>query len=365
MFDWVAIESYTAIFYHVMLGATLLVVMQSLAVDYADKRSINSLSGLGVILLVFITLYMGLRPVSLKFGDMGSYGAMFKRYQFGEPLREDADILFERFMQFCAQVMSMENFFLTVDVLYLLPMYLFAQKHGRDYWFFMFFMFLASFSFWTYGTNGIRNGLGTSMFIMGLYYYNKRKLIMYGFFAAAFFMHRSTVIPIAAYIVTYFLLKRPRLILWIWLGAIPLSLAAGGFWEGLFGGFDFTADRSAGYIGEGSEEFMDQFSRTGFRWDFLFYSSFGILAGWYFIFKKKVRDVFYTHIFGIYAIGNAFWILIIRAAFSNRFAYLSWFLMAPVIIYPLCKYKVSKDQYKVVGAIIFIYYLFTYALFFK
>jgi hypothetical protein len=64
-------------------------------------------------------------------------------------------------------------------------------------------------------------------------------------------------------------------------------------------------------------------------------------------------------------IANTFWILVIRANFSNRFAYLSWFLMAIVIAYPLLKVKFWDDHYKNVGRIFLAYYLFTYFMFLK
>ena len=38
--------------------------------------------------------------------------------------------------------------------------------------------------------------------------------------------------------------------------------------------------------------------------------------------------------------ANAFWIMVIRAEFSNRFAYLSWFLYPIVLAYPLLKLKI-------------------------
>src|SRR5690606_7412581 len=124
------------------------------------------------------------------------------------------------------------------------------------------------------------------------------------------------------------------------------SLAGGSFWGSFFESWGFFEERAQGYL-VGNEANMEQFSQTGFRWDFLIYSSVAIMAGYYYIFIKKLEDRFYIHLFGIYAIANAFWVLVIEAAFSNRFAYLSWFLMAPVMIYPLCKYELVKNQYKV------------------
>lgn len=64
----------------------------------------------------------------------------------------------------------------------------------------------------------------------------------------------------------------------------------------------------------------------------------------------------------MYCVANAFWVLVINAAFSNRFAYLSWFLMPIVIMYPLFKYKIVPDQYKMIGLVIISYFMFTYLM---
>ena len=93
-------------------------------------------------------------------------------------------------------------------------------------------------------------------------------------------------------------------------------------------------------------------------------SSFPVFTGWYFIFKKNFNDKFYSHIFNIYLVCNAFWILIIRANFSNRFAYLSWFLMSLIIIYPFLKQQFFKKQELVIAKVTLFYYGFTFLMFF-
>lgn len=363
MFDWIPLTEYTPKFYNTMLILTLVVAFHSLSFDIRNKNRLSELSVFGFILMVFVILYMGLRPVSgFVFGDMSTYNRVFIDYQNGEPYRQTGDWLFYRFMWICAQVMEAKYFFLIVDVLYIIPMYLFSKKHFKRYWFFCFFMLMASFSFWPYGTNGLRNGLATSFFLWGLVYYKDNRPLMFGFFALGFMMHNSLIIAIAAYGVAYVLRDKPKIILGGWLAAIPVSLVSGSFWNNFFENLGLFTDRSEGYL-TGSEETLEQFSATGFRWDFVFYSGVAIFAGWYFIIDRKLKDKFYIQLFGTYAVANAFWLLVIRAAFSNRFAYLSWFMMAPVIIYPLCKYEIIKNQYRTMGTIILLYYLFTYYMF--
>lgn len=338
------------------------ILLYSLSYDRKDVVSINVVQTLGFGFLILFTLYIGLRPISFYFGDMLTYNHAFKALQKGKTVQIKNDYAFNYFLLASSKIMSSRFFFLVVDIFYILPCYWFSRLYFGKYWVFAIFMFVGSFSFWPYGTNGIRNGLATASFITGLCFYQHKKILMYSFFLLSFFIHSSLIIPIAAFI-TSGIYKNPKLYLYIWLASIPLSLAGGSFWESFFGNIGF-GDRTSGYL-TGGEEFKEQFSQTGFRWDFVLYSASGIFAGYYFIFKKNITDKFYMHLFGIYAIANAFWILVIRANFSNRFAYLSWFLMAPVIAYPMLRYRIWNDHNRVFGWIVFLYYMFTYIMFLK
>jgi len=355
--DWlIPLSSYTSFYYHFLFVVVVITLFYGLTYDLYALLSRMFAQFMGWFLFVIITLYMGLRPVSAKyFGDMESYNQVFIKVQRGEQIIITKDYLFNYFTLYCARIMSSQMFFLIVDVIYILPMFLFSRKYSPVYWYYVFLLFLTSFSFWTYGTNGIRNGIATSLFLLALVFY-ERKLLMYGIMFLAMGFHNSLMIPIAAYFVAA-QWKNPKIYLYVWLSAIPLSLLFSGQWEILFSSLGFEDERVTGYLG-GQER--AEFRYDGFRWDFVFYSGFAIFAGWYFIFKKKIQDKFYIHLWGIYVVANAFWILVIRANFSNRFAYLSWFLMAPVIAYPMLKYKLWPDQHKILTIVIFIYYLFTY-----
>ena len=58
--------------------------------------------------------------------------------------------------------------------------------------------------------------------------------------------------------------------------------------ENFFAGLGFD-DRLNSYIT--SDEYDDQFSDVGFRWDFLLYSVMPIILGWYVVIKKKVYQL--------------------------------------------------------------------------
>ena len=96
---------------------------------------------------------------------------------------------------------------------------------------------------------------------------------------------------------------------------------------------------------------MDTHYKAGFRIDFILYSCFPALLGYYYIYKKKYRDVFYCNLYNMYLLSNTFWILVIRANFSDRFAYLSWFIYSIVLLYPLVTHSIVKRQGLWIGTI--------------
>lgn len=363
MFDWIPLAYYTSVHYTVLMLLAMLTLVVSASEGSFTERAAQYSSFAGFFLLAFVLLFMGTRPVSFVFGDMGNYAEFYRRIQGGYNYIITKEYIFNYFMVLCTKIMGERTFFFLCAALYTLPCYFFARKYGGSYWYFVLFLLVGSMMFWPFGTNGIRNGIATSLFLLALVYYERRWLC-YGIMLLSLGVHSSMLIPIAAFAVSA-LIKNPKIYLWLWLLAIPLSLTGGSFWENFFADFGFGGDaRAEDYLTKGNVN-NDDFRYTGFRWDFLFYSAFAVFAGWYFIFKKEITDKFYIHLWGTYMIANAFWILVIRANFSNRFAYLSWFLMGAVIAYPLLKYKMFPEQYRIVGIITMIYFGFTYLMFLR
>ena len=218
-------------------------------------------------------------------------------------------------------------------------------------------MFCISFSFWAYGTNGIRNGLATSLFILAISFY-KNKYVLLGLMLFSCTFHQTMFLPTIAYVITLFYNNTNKYIL-AWLIAIPVSLILGNFLVTYIEMSGIGVDKVGLYF---TEEIDEGFSKTGFRWDFLIYSSLAVFSGWYFIYKKKFQDKFYNHLYNTFLIANTVWVLIIQVNFSNRFAYLSWFMMGLVIIYPLLKKNFFKNQNTVIAGVLLFYFSFTYLL---
>ena len=350
---------YTPLFYNIILFIILVSFLNLQVKGYVIYNN-NEKEYASLFLLLFVVIYMGLRPLSGHyFGDMGVYNKYFKYYADGGEITNYEDYVWRLFMKFSSSIMSAKQFFLVCAILYVVPLYMAAKKWFGTDRYFIFLMLIASFSFWSYGTNGIRNGIATSFFVLGLSFHNK-KYWQYGLLVLSYLIHGSILIPIAAFVLSVFYNNSKHYLLG-WLIAIPLSLTLGSFWESFFTSLGFGGERLL-YLTD--DRYLDQFSSLGFRWDFLIYSASAIYAGYYFIIKKKFNDKVYIQLFNIYVTANAFWVLVIRASFSNRFAYLSWFLMALVIFYPFLKKRFFKKQQRVLAYTVLIYFGFTYFMFF-
>lgn len=356
----VPIEFYALCYFYFLLIIVGIVFVKSKISKLENTDNLKFLNFLGLFCLFLITLYIGFRPISGRyFGDMSTYAAAFSLYQNGMKVESAKDPLFEYFAKFCSSIMSVYMYFFVCAILYVFPLYSVSKKIFKEYWFYCFLLFVCSFSFWTYGTNGIRNGLATSLFLFAIT--RKNKIVIFAILLIVLSIHKALYIPVFAYFVSIYY-KNTKTILIFWFLAIPLSLALGGFWESFFLQFGFGEDdRLTGYL-SGNQEALDIAVKVGFRWDFLVYSASAVYAGWYYIFKKDFKDAFYNHLFNVYLMANGFWILVIRANFSNRFAYLSWFMMAIIIIYPLLKVKMFKNQNVVIGNIVLGYFIFTFIM---
>jgi len=353
----VPVAYYHMFFFNSMLLFVLLIFIQTKTGLLESNSNKVRNATFGVFILVYLLIIIGLRPLNFRFGDMVIYDRELELYRMGAPFDYEKDFLFECIKFFFAKYSSSNSFFIFCAILYIMPLYYVSKKLFNDYWFYAFVMFVASFSFWAYGVNGIRNGVATSLFLYGIV--RDKSTVRNGILLSTFFIHKSMAIPIFAYYLSQNY-KNTKVLFTFWLLAIPTSFFVGGFFESLFLGLGFGDEKLELYLGEFDASNEGVNINVGFRWDFLLYSGFGIFAIWYFLFKRKLKDEYYTNIANMYIVANTFWILVIRANYSNRFAYLSWFMLGLVIIYPLIKWSLFNQQNKVIGNVLLIYFLFTY-----
>jgi len=354
----IPLSLYTPFYYYTLLFVVIITFIQTQRASLTSPTTRSYMKLMGGAVLFFVLFHMGLRPISGHyFGDMGTYSRIFEGYANGENIESSKDILFHSFTKLSSQIMSVHIYFLFCAALYVVPLYLVCKKWFKEYWFYGFLMLVVSFSFWAYGTNGIRNGIAGSLFLVGIS--RDKRVWQIALVILAINFHKTMLLPAAGFILSN-IFNKPKIMIAFWLLAIPLSLIGGGFFEAFFGAIGFDDDRMSYFTAGNVND--DDFSSTGFRWDFLLYSATAVIAGWYYIVKLKYSDKIYFWLFNTYVFANAFWILVIRANFSNRFAYLSWFMMGLVIIYPLLKQQIIPNQHKVIGLILVAYFSFTFLM---
>lgn len=359
---------YYQIIYLIIVGVLTIVC----GLSYSSKRTIditkrNNNLDFVVFFYFLLVFFIGLRPISGQyFADMSSYAAYYYAAQSGSPLNNmEADWLFQAFMGACARSVDVTVFFLLCEVIYLVPIYIASRRIAWNNTTLVLLFFLGAFSTFSYGTNGIRNGLACSLVILAATYLNSNtrdKIICALLCFLAIGFHKSTFLPVSAMVFSYFY-KKPKTMFYFWVSSIFISLAAGNSIADFFSALGFD-DRMEQYIHlEG--DVLDQFSKVGFRWDFLLYSTMPIIMGWYAVFKRKIIDLNYLILLGTYIYSNAFWIMVIRAPYSNRFAYLSWFIYPIVLCYPMLKFDLWRNQGGKVALILLGQFVFTLFMFLR
>lgn len=320
------------------------------------------------ILTLAVTYFLGLRPFTPEFGDTRAYANFYAYLNEYYPWSLHTEWLWYNIQMFCKSLgMNAHEFFLFAELVYLGGMYVCsAILMRKNIWIAMIFFFTA-FQTYTYGTNGIRNGFACSIELVALSLVSGTKPQRYfSFFLMylALSIHRSTMIPTTAALMTLYWVKDTKMALRFWLLSIGISLVAGPMVEQFFVALGFDDRMQSYHMGQFNEDNTQYFSSTGFRWDFLLYSSAPVAMIWYVTKFRRFSDPEYTAIANAYLLSNAFWIMVIRAAFSNRFAYLSWFIYPVVIAYPLLRMNIWKDQDRKTNIILFFYSAFTFFMFF-
>ncbi|NMH29508.1 EpsG family protein [Flavobacterium silvaticum] len=358
----IPVEFYNGIYYNFMLLMVFITFAQSGSTPIESPQNLKSKQGFGGFLVFFILMFMGTRPVSGYFIDMRRYSVMFEDFENGGQVAEGKDVFFDMFMQFCSQIMSMEMFFFVCAALFILPIYFACKRIFSEYWFYAFLITASSYVFWSSGVNAIRTGIGLSFCMLGIANHDRKGRMILAFILAMM-GHKSMILLILAFVICQYY-RNTKMLLYGWFASILLSLAFGGLFENIFLAIGLGGDdRLAVYFSDEVDEATVTYV-MGFRWDFLLYSAIAVFAGWYFIIKQKFYDEFYNTLFGMFLMANAFWVLVIRANFSNRFAALSWFFMGLIVVYPMLKKRFFKNQHRIVGLATLLFFGFTYIMLF-
>ena len=317
---------------------------------------------LGMLVAAAIILLMGMRPVDMAYGDTVNYASGFNKIaNNNSSLRLTKEWLYDIITYYCAKYGSLRSYFTIFAILYVVPLWLAMRRIFKEYNFIPFVVIISMFTFWMYGVNGIRNGVGASLFILAMTYTeNIPLMVIIALFGAG--IHNSVYLMIAGALVAW-LWNDSRVYLAVWLICIIVSYFYGNSIQTWMSGFadSVAADNKlTSYLNYNEQSMRSEgmFVSMTFRWDFLAYSALGVAIGTYFLIFRYFKDQYYQWIFNIYLICNSFWVLIIRAPYSNRFAQISWFILPVVLVYPFIRERFWVNQERMVAVGLLIFYAF-------
>lgn len=316
-----------------------------------------------VIMLVIASImafWLGFRPIDGGYGDTYGYAIVYDRgISYGNSGEDEWG--FGMIMDYCRPFFDASGFFVIIALGYFLCT-AFAMKkllNGNAYVGFL--IFLGAFSTFSYATNGIRNGLACSILTIAIVLVardrNFRSLIFAALLAfVAMTIHRSTILPIMC-LCCAVLIKNRKIPFYFWILSIFIFFTVGNSIGNYLSSLGFD-DRMTNYLN--ATESYSQLNKTGFRPDFLLYSVMPIVLGYYVIFKKELKSRVYELLLFTYIFSNSVWVMIMNISFSNRFAYLSWFLYPIVLAYPCFEMNIwNQSQGKFATNILLLNVFFT------
>ncbi len=313
-----------------------------------------------LLLVWFMILFIGLRPINGVFVDMKNYDMHFHALFYGEQFQFDwntDNLLFDNmFHWWGAMKLEIWTFFFAIAIIYFGAAYLGIRRLFPNHSLAAYLVFLGAFSTFSFGTNGIKGGAAASLFIWAISYRQNLKvciplvLLSWGF-------HHSMQLLVTAFILTT-LFKKPKYYFGGWLFCLMLAALRVTYFQYLFGGL--TDDQGASYLVGGDGSTVATKILGGFRIDFILYSAIPVLVGYYAEIKKKLNiSPLYRDLLHLYICVNGLWMLCMYAEFTNRIAYLSWFLYPIVLIYPFLYEDWGANKYRMFSKVMLYHVCFT------
>lgn len=313
-----------------------------------------------VILVLFLIVFIGIRPISgYFFGDTINYANYYLRSLDGVPFSFSwkGDFVFNNWFAWIgSKRLGLTFFFTTIAAVYFGAAYLGIRKLFPNNKLAAYLVFLAAFSTFSYATNGIRAGAAASLFICAMGY-RKNLCVSIPLILISWGVHHSMQLPVVAFVVTLFF-KNPKWYYYGWLCCLLLAAANVSFFVDLFAGF--TDEQGASYLLARDQNRFDYGGKGGFRIDFVLYSAAPVVVGYYTEIKKKIEiSALYKDLMHLYLCINGVWMLCMYATFTNRIAYLSWFLLPIVLVFPFLNGNWGENRYRMFSKTMSYHLLFT------
>lgn len=311
-----------------------------------------------IFLVVALSLFIGFRPADgVYFGDTSGYYLNYKIHD-GDLFRFDTSVIDPVFNNlfnwWASNSLGCDTFFVLIAFIYFGCTYLGIKRIFPDDRLAAFVTFLGAFSTFSYGTNGIRSGVAAAIFILAISYREKLAICI-SLMLISLGIHHSMQLPIGAFIITL-LFKNPKAYFYGWMLCLIIAFLHIQTFANLFAGY--TDESGAGYLAGANGIRSDE--AGGFRIDFILYSAMPVIVGYYTIFKREIEvSDTYSQLLRLYLCTNGIWMLCMYANYTNRIAYLSWFLYPIVLIYPFLCENWGENKYRLFSRTMIYHLCFT------
>lgn len=296
--------------------------------------------GLSAIFCVVMIFFIGLRPLSYKFVDMMNYSAWWGLTYWTGFDFETENLLFDNLYVWMGnQFPDPTPFFVFMASIYFICILIACRKLFEANTLITYLVYLAAFSTFSYGTNGVKAGAAASMFLVALAY-RDQIVVSILFLLLSWGFHHSMQLPVAAYILTM-IFKDSRWYFYGWLFCLAMAALHVTFFQNIFA--SMSDDSGNGYLTASNTGWG---GKSGFRIDFVLYSAMPVIMGYYVIFKYQLRDRLYEIMLHYYLVVNGIWMLCMYGSFTNRIAFLSWFVYPVILIYPC--FAIPSDTHPLV-----------------
>lgn len=310
-----------------------------------------------LFIYAFIVLLLAFTPATYWDGsDKGRYMYEFDHIQDANIQGITKDIGWYYFVRICNYVTFGTTwiYFLFTAFIFSSSFYYFAKKEfSGSHVGYLLLLTCGMLGFSGYSNNVIRNGVAVALCLYALT--SDRRLFKYVLPVFAYFIHGSVMILIASYFVTI-PLKSIKLPMFFWVVCLFLSITRVDI-STFFTMFGMMDKRVLEYTSKTSADVLAVYAKAGmFRWDFLIYSVVPLCIAWWWINRYNYHNRMYIRFVNIYLLCNALWLLVIRQAYSDRFAFLSWLMIPIITLYPILRNEINViNPEKTVYLIIMIF----------
>lgn len=354
--DFIDLKYYQDIYY-LLVGMVLMVACAYMFFMADFNFRPNTYIFILVVTLFFVIwVLLGFRPISYAFGDMGNYYKSFLNAKYDRPLPLDSDPIFMGMINFYAVYLNEYLFFFSCLTVYLIPYYVALKKIFNHNWVWGFVVVVALFSFYPFAVNGIRNGMAASLILLALVYSGMFRYII---MLIAVLIHSSVALPAMAIILAS-RYKNINHYYYSWLFCVVLSLTVPSIGQ-IIANLGLVDDKLASYANASAEEINS--GRVGFRWDFLIYSILPMVTAVYYRYKLNYIDRTFDYLMAIYLTCNGFWVICMQMPYTNRIAYLSWFIYGVVLAYPFIKSNALRFSNRYLSLLVIFQFAFTILMF--